>query len=287
MKTTLIAAAMAGCVSMLWAQQPAQPPAVILIGREVIKQGKSAAHRKTEQEYVSAFRKAKFPYYYLGLSIESGPPEAWFLSGFPSFAALEDNDKLSEKAPLKTEIEMADAHDGELRADAHSMTAVLRKDLSYMPANGTPLGKTHYVAIDMYRARLGHEQEVAEGGKQLLAGYEKAKLDATIIGYQVIAGAPSGTFIFLIPMASLKQMDDAMNNNKALAEAMGAENLQRIQKGEGDVFQTMETFLFAVSPEMSYLPKDVEDMDPGFWRPKTVTTAKPTEKSDKTAKAAP
>jgi hypothetical protein len=285
MKTTLLAAALAGCVSALWAQEPAQPPAVLQIGREVIKQGKGAAHRKTEQEYVNAYRKAKFPYYYLGLTAESGPSEVWFASGFPSFAAMEESDKLSDKAPLKAEIEMADIHDGELRVDNHTMTAVFRKDLSYMPGGGTPLGKTHYVAIDMYRARLGHEQEVTEGGKALLAAYEKAKLDETILGYQVIAGAPNGTFLFLIPMESLKRMDSAMSNQKALAEAMGAENLQRIAKGEGDVFQTMETFLFAVSPQMSYLPKEVEDMDPTFWRPKTLVTAKPTEKSDKTAKA--
>ncbi|MGP0075623.1 MAG: hypothetical protein ACLPWF_27215 [Bryobacteraceae bacterium] len=287
MKTTLLAAALAVCVSTLWAQQPAQPPAVILVGREAIKQGKSALHRKTEQEFVSAFRKAKFPYYYLGLTTESGPSEVWFLSGFPSFAAMEENDKLSEKAPLKTELEMADAHDGELRSDAHSMTAVFRKDLSYLPANGTPLGKTHYMSIDMYRARLGHGQDVTEGGKQILAAYEKAKLNTTILGYEVIAGAPNGTYLFLVPMESLKQMDDAMNNDKALAQAMGADNLQRMEKGEGDVFQTMETFLFSVSPEMSYLPKEVEDLDPTFWRPKAaITSAKPAQKSDKTDKTA-
>jgi len=287
MKSTLLAAALAVCVSTLWAQQPAQPPAVIQVGREVIKQGKGAAHRKTEQEFVSAFRKAKFPDYYLGLSTESGPTEAWFLSGFPSFAAMEEGDKLIEKGSLKTELEMADAHDGELRTDNHSMMAVFRKDLSYLPANGTPLGKTHYMSIDLYRARLGHGQDVTEGAKQILAGYEKAKLGVTILGYQVIAGAPNGTYLFLTPMGSLKEMDDMANNDKALAAAMGADNLQRMEKGEGDVFQTMETFLFSVSPEMSYLPKEVEDLDPTFWRPKAaITSAKPSEKSDNTVKTA-
>jgi hypothetical protein len=287
MKTTLLAAALAVCVSTLWAQQPAQPPAVIQVGREVIKQGKGAAHRKTEQEFASALRKAKFPYYYLGLSNESGPSEVWFLSGFPSFAAMEEGDKLSDKAPLKTELEMADAHDGELRSDNHSMTAVFRKDLSYLPANGTPLGKTHYMSIDMYRARLGHGQDVTEGAKQILAAYGKANLSVTVLGYEVVAGAPNGTYLFLAPMESLKQMDDTPNNDKALAAAMGAENMQRMEKSEGDVFQTMESFLFSVSPEMSYLPKEVEDVDPAFWRPKAViTSAKPSEKSDKTVKTA-
>lgn len=285
MKTTLIAAALAACVTTLLAQEPAQPPAVIQIGREVTKQGKGAAHRKVEAEFASAYRKAKFPYYYVGLNAESGPSEVWFISGYPSFAAMEESDKLSEKEPLKTELETVDARDGELRSDAHGMTAVLRKDLSYLPANGTRLGKTRYVTIDLYRARLGHEQEVAEGGKAIIAAYEKAKFNFTIMGYQVIAGAPNGTFVFLVPMESLKQMDEAMGNQKTLAEAMGPEALERLQKGEGDTFQTMEAILFSVSPEMSYVPKDVEDVDATFWRPKTVAAAKPKEKTE-TAKAA-
>lgn len=286
MKSTLLAAALAACMTTLLAQEPAQPPNVIQIGREAIKQGKGTAHRKVEADFANAFRRAKFPFYYVGLTAESGPTEVWFISGYASFAAMEESDKLSEKEPLKTELEMLDARDGELRSDAHTMTAVLRKDLSYMPANGTPLGKTRYFAIDLYRARLGHEQEVAEGGKTILAAYEKAKLDVTILGYQVVAGAPSGTFVFLVPMESLKQMDETTDNQKALAEAAGPETLQRLQKGEGDTFQTMETMLFSVSPEMSYVPKDVEDVDATFWRPKTVTAAaKPKEKTE-TAKAA-
>ena len=130
MKTTLLAAALAGCVSALWAQEPAQPPAVLQIGREVIKQGKGAAHRKTEQEYVNAYRKAKFPYYYLGLTAESGPSEVWFASGFPSFAAMEESDKLSDKAPLKAEIAMADLHEQFGDIDIYLFDQLLRRRIT-------------------------------------------------------------------------------------------------------------------------------------------------------------
>ena len=84
--------------------------------------------------------------------------------------------------------------------------------------------------------------------------------------YQVIAGAPEGTYLIVLPMASLKEMDEQPAQQKALVAAMGPDNFGRMMKGEGDVFQTMETTLFAVSPEMSYMPKATEDEDPGFWR---------------------
>ena len=103
------------------------------------------------------------------------------------------------------------------------------------------------------------------GAKVLLDGYRKANLDVSIVCYQVIAGAPNGVYLFLLPMDSLKQLDRGPAMDKALTDAVGADALQRLRKGEGDVFQTMESTLFVVSPEMSYIPKEDEDVDPAFW----------------------
>ena len=70
----------------------------------------------------------------------------------------------------------------------------------------------------------------------------------------MVAGAPNGVYLFLIGMDSLKQMDALGTQDKALADAVGADALSRLTKGQGDVFQTMESNLYSVSPEMSYLP---------------------------------
>lgn len=287
MRITLLAAALAACASLAPAQSaPAnEPPAVIQIGRESIKEGKGAAHRKAESDFASAFRKNKFPFYYLGLSAESGPNEVVFLSAFPSFAAIEEQDALAQKAPLKNDLELAEARDGELRSESRSMTAVFRKDLSYMPATPIPVGKFRYMMIDNYRVRLGQNEGFMSGAKVLLAGYQKSNFPLSLLCYQVVAGAPQGVYLFLIPMDSLKRMDSMQTDDKALADAVGEDVLKRMTKGEGDVFQTMESTLYAVSPGMSYLPKEDEDADPAFWRPKVTsikaakeTVAKTTEK---------
>ena len=282
MKATLfVAAALAGCATLY--AQTNEPPAVIQITRESVKEGRGAAHRRVEQDYANTFRKNKFPFHYIGLSSMSGPNEAWFLAAYPSFAGVEEADQLSQKAPLKSDLELADARDGELRAESRSLTMVLRKDLSYLPENRVPLGKVRYFMIDNYRMRLGQSEAFTAGAKMLLDGYRKANLKEEVLGYEVIAGAPNGVFLFLVPMESLKDMDAAMANRKALADAVGQDNLNRLTKGEGEVFQTMESTLFSVSPEMSYLPKEIEDADPAFWRPKVTVSraAKPAEKTEK------
>lgn len=45
-----------------------------------------------------------------------------------------------------------------------------------------------------------------------------------------------------------------------------------------------ESILFAVSPQMSYVPKEWVTADPDFWKPKPVETAKaPIKATKKTA----
>jgi hypothetical protein len=274
MKITFIAAALAACAPLALPQAPTSndPPAVIQIGREAIKEGKGAAHRKVEQDFANAFRKNKFPYHYLGLSVESGPNEVVFLSAFPSFAAMEEQDALAQKAPLKNDLELVEARDGELRSESRTMTAVFRKDLSYMPANPLPVGKFRYVMIDSYRMRLGQNERFLSGAKTILAGYKKIDYPSSVLCYEVIAGAPEGLYLFLMPMDSLKRMDSMQADDKALADAVGADVLKGLTKSEGDIFQNIESTLYSVSPEMSYLPKEEEDVDPGFWRPKVTSS---------------
>ena len=90
MNTKLIAAALAACAPLAFAQSPApnEPPAVIQIAREAIKEGKGAAHRKVEADYTNTFRKNKYPFHYLALSPESGPNEVLF--GLARKAAVMD-----------------------------------------------------------------------------------------------------------------------------------------------------------------------------------------------------
>jgi hypothetical protein len=242
-------------------------PAVISITRETIKEGRSAAHEKVEMDYARAFRKANFPYHYLALEAMTGTGEVWFLTAYPSFEAVEKGFKEVTKPPMKGEMDLLDARDGELRAGSRNMYAVLRPDLSYHPELGS-VGKTRYVMVLSYRVRLGKMSSFAEGSKMVLAAYEKAKSKQPLIAYEVIAGVPEGLFLFIMPMESLKSMDEYPERQKAFTEAMGMDNFRNLERGMGEVFASTEASLFSVNPRMSYVAKETEDVDPAFWRPK-------------------
>jgi hypothetical protein len=261
-------------------EAPAGPPPVLQIQREVIKEGKTAAHEKTEAEFVRAFRKAKFPGHYLAITTMSGAGEVWFLDPYPSFATWEQYQNEQDKEPLKSELEMAEAHDGPLREPGRSMWAVYRKDMSYRPEM-LNVGKTRFVTIGTYRVRLGHDEDMRAGAKAILEAYQKGNIEATLLCYQVVEGAASGTYLFFSTMDSLKALDDMPARQRALSEAMGADNYRQLMKGSGDTFVSIDSNLFAVSPAMSYVAKATADQDPEFWNPKPAAAAKPKEKPAK------
>jgi len=245
--------------------QKHEPPAVLEIVRESIKEGRVGAHEKVESEWAAAFRKHNFPNHQLALTSMTGPSEAIFLVAFPSFASVEESDQMFRKPGIKSEMEMLDARDGDLRGNSRMMYAVYRKDMSYRP-DLVNIAKTRYIGITVFRAKLGHMQDFEEGSKKFVTADEKAGLKTPAVAYQVISGAPADTVIFLEPMESPKTMDDFPAREKAVADAMGAD-YQQMMKGAGDVFSSIEYNLYAVNPRMSYVSKETEDADPAFWRP--------------------
>jgi hypothetical protein len=247
--------------------QNSEPPAVMGIIRESIKEGHSAAHEKVEADWAGAIRKRNLPFHSLALTAMTGPSEVWFLLPSKSFAEIEQAGQEMQKAGLRAEIDMLEARDGELRSNSRTMYAIYRKDMSYHPEL-VNVGKTRYVGVTTFRLKLGHEGDLMEGSKKFIDANDKAGVKSPTVAYQVIAGAPDGMFLFMEPMESLKTMDEMPARDKAVREAMGNEEFQQLMKGAGDVFTSIEYSMFAVNPKMSYVSKETEDVDPAFWRPK-------------------
>ena len=267
----LIAFAGIGVLPAL-AQEGMKPAPVIEILRESIKQGKTAAHEKVEADYAAAFRKANFPGHYVAMTAMSGTGEVWFIEPMPSFAVTEEYDKASEKEPLKSALAMMESRDGDLRANSRAIWAVYRPDLSYHPEKFNP-AKTRYVVAGTFRVRIGHEEEFMGGTKTYFGGFEKANIDECVLGYQVVAGAPAGTYLFFTMMDSMKMLDGGQARMQAMQQAMGQENFSQLMRGTGDVIVSIEDTLLQVKPGMSYPAPDMVKADPDFWKPKAM--AKP------------
>ena len=111
-------------------------PNVIQIYREMVKPGRTAAHEKVEMGWPRAFRASKNPSHYLAMTSITGPTEAWFVAGYPSYEAWEKESKAqAEDATLTAETNRLSAVDGELLENVRSITAHYRDDMSHRPAD--------------------------------------------------------------------------------------------------------------------------------------------------------
>jgi hypothetical protein len=97
-------------------------------------------------------------------------------------------------------------------------------------------------------------------------GSDSVNLDRPDLAYQVISGAPSGTFIFLAPLASLKTMDEGVAETPVYAEATAAARAKTASKVSADGEISREHLLFRVEPRMSYVSDDFAEADRQFWR---------------------
>ncbi len=245
-------------------------PKILQIFREETKPGRQAAHEKNEAGWPAALRKANSKGYYLAMS--SGT-EAWFLTPRESFAVAEAVTKEEEaNTGLTAELDRLWALDGELLSKVSGMTAVLDEELGYRADWDT--AKMRYFAVTVMRLQPGYGRDFEELRKLVSAAHAKANVDERWAVYQVIAGAPNDTYIFLAPLASLAEWDkfEAMHG-KEYREALGEDARNRQRDFNRVALKSSETQLFRFSPKMSYLPKEMTDRDPEFWTPKPAAAA--------------
>jgi hypothetical protein len=264
----------------LYAQQSTPPPAVLRIVSEDIKEGKAAAHEKTEAAFMQAVAKANYPSHTLGLAAVTGTSQAWFLEGHATFASIMHSDDALDTP----EFGALDAADAELRTASRSMIAVYRADLSF-GADRANLEKMRFFSIETVRVRPGHADQHVELVKMLIAAEQRMGDAQPVATYQVVSGAPNGTFLVMEPMASLKSMDEEQQRQQAFFQAMGDAGVKRYAQAVSEAIASEESILFAVSPQMSYVEKDWITADPQFWTPKPVQTEKAPAKAPSKPKA--
>lgn len=281
MKATflLVFAGGAFCAALPLFAQQAPPPAVLQLIREDIKEGKGGAHEKSEAAFMQAAARMKFPASVLGMIGVSGPSEAVFLMGHDSFATLGK----VEEALNKPEFAALDAIDGELRSGSRSLIAVYRADISYN-VDKANLPKSRFFSIETIRIREGQGRAFTDLAKLVISAATKAGDPSAVATYEVVSGAPSGTYVLLQPMESLDLMDQNKEIQRSVFRAMGEDGVAQYTKAVSQTIVNQESVLFAIAPTMSYVPKAWIEADPDFWKPKPAKSTKaPVKAPEKTA----
>jgi hypothetical protein len=266
------ALAIAGIVSAVAQEQSSgtmSPPKILSIVREYVKPGKAGTmHDKTETAFVQAMAHSKMPTHYLGMNSITGKSRSLFFTGYDSFDAWEKDVASQQKnAMLSASLERASVADGELldSMDTAAFTYNEEYSLNQQAEHATPA--TRYFDVAVYHVKPGHHKEWDEGLKMVLEGYKKALPEAHWACYESAYGAPEGTYLFIVARKSAKEVDSDFAHNKDFMAAMGEGGMKKLEELAAASIESSEANLFALNPNMSYVPTEWVKAD-DFWKPK-------------------
>lgn len=269
-----------GVCGIAEAQQQAAmgPPPVLVIGREVVKPGKGAAHEQWEAGWPRAYAKAKWPTHWLALTSLTREGRVLFLTGYGSMADWEkDRQNLDQNAALSAEDAALGAKDGEFLQESRTTVFRYMPDLSYQAPG--PIATMRYFTIVSINVKPGHGDHFADVRKVIKAAHEKANLSDGYAVYHTVWGRSTGHYLIFLPLKSLKEADDSPTiHGKAYKDALGEDGQKKLAEFNAQGVESIESNLFAFSPKMSYVSKEWIDADPDFWAPKPKAAAKPAAK---------
>jgi hypothetical protein len=255
------------------AQEMTGPPKVLVIQREWVKPGKSGStHDKSESTFVNAFTAAKWPTHYFAAEAMSGKPRVLFFIGYPSFEAFEKDNKAMEANPtLTAALEKASATDAELLTDYDSGIFVFDPDLSLHTGD---IIHDRYFEVSLYKVKPGHREE----WKALVKLYQDGFAGIPRVNWAVFDSyyGPDngGNYLVVSKMASLKDDDDGMDDDKTFASKLGPEKMKMVESLTASCLDSSQTNLFSFNPKMSYPDPSWIAADP-FWKPKAPAMKKP------------
>jgi len=273
------------------AQEPPAAPPVMRITVEDIKPGSMGTHQKSVASYQALFGRAQVPMSRIGMVPVSGDQnQVVYLEGFPSFEALEAADKKLETAfagspAMQAELDTLDRNGGPLHSSQRTMIAVLRTDLSYRLLSAAAVGKSRYFSVTTNRIKAGHGPDYEGYVKQFNRARDKASVDASTAVYQVISGAPLGTFMTFTANRSLAEFDSfragMAARNKAIDEALGGEEVVRQRRAMAEaIFMDSRSALYALNPKLGTPAAQIASADPDFWTPKVAGKALAVKKEE-------
>jgi hypothetical protein len=259
-----VAATSAG--TALAQSMPTTQPKFIHIFREEIKTGRAGDHAKWEAGWPAAFEKAKSKFPYLAVSSITGPPEVWYLAPLASQAAYGEMVAEGKLPALAPELERLSKGDAEFVDRVTQLQAVAAPELSH--GAFPDMSKVRLYEITTFRIKPGHYDEWVAATKAYKAAAARSAPGAAWRTYDVVAGAPGGTFLVFSSVGSFAEFDKMTAEGEATWKGMTAEEAATLGKFMKESVISVTTQRYRVEPAMSYVDAATKAKDPAFWAKK-------------------
>jgi hypothetical protein len=260
---TLLTLAASGATSLFAQGIPTKQPTFLHIFRESVKTGRAGDHEKWEAGWPAAFEKAKSKFTYVAFSSITGPQEVWFVSPLANQAAFADMVALENDPTLAPELERLSKGDAEFISDLSALQAVAVPDLSH--GAFPDISKMRYYEITTFHVKPGYYQEWVAASKAYASAAARSAPNASWRTYDVVAGAPGGTYLVFSSVESFAEFDRMAAEGEATWKGMTADESAALGKFMREGLAKTVTQRFRIEPAMSYVDAATKAKDPAFW----------------------
>jgi hypothetical protein len=118
--------------------------------------------------------------------------------------------------------------------------------------------------VIVFHMRPGHAEQFDEMTKLYRDTYLKSDQNIPWSSYEGMMGV-TDSYLVLVPMTSLKDMDIGLAHRKDFGASLGDEGRHRMNKLSEENVASVEDNLFRVNPDWSFLEKSWVDADPQYW----------------------
>jgi hypothetical protein len=265
---TLLALVAGGTATALAQGLPTTQPKFLNIVREQVKVGRSADHSKFEAGWPAAFEKAKDPGYYIALVSMTGPSEALYVMPFASQAAFGELTAKEDADPVLTkELDRLSLGDAEFISDLTRIQVVARPELSR--GEYPDIAMMRFWEITTVRVKPGHGEEFEAAVKAWAAAEGRSSSTSRWRTYEVVAGAPDGTYLMFTSVVSFAEFDKEMTEGETTWKGLTFEERSTLKKFSTEGVLSSTTNRYRLDPVQSYVPADARKKDPAFWMPKS------------------
>ena len=249
------------------AQTPAVPaPNILNIETVNIKPYADGPYDKVASEYPDASEHLKVPTHVLAMEALTGPPRSIYLTGYDSYEALQKNEEwLLGDAAADARFDALDARVAPYISEVHYTIWHYRPDLSNNVA-GADIPHSHYWEVIVFHMRSGHNEHFEELMKLYRDASLKSGQNVPWATYQGLMGV-TDSYLVLVPMTSLKDVDTGLAHKKDFGAALGDEGRRRMNKLSEESVASVEDNIWMVNPEWSYVERSWIDADPQYWAP--------------------
>jgi hypothetical protein len=235
--------------------------------REEIKTGKVGPHAIEANGTVQIWAKAKSPNHRLAMvPIAGNTNEVLYVWPFNSFGDLEkataNLNKIGDTHSVDFDRLSALNKGDDYHSSQRDMIATFRDDLSYGAQHD--IRQMRYVRTQFIRIKPGTARDWEESRKILKAAHEKAKINESMLVYQITGGMQSGTYIVFIPWKSLEEMA-SIPHGKEYWDGMGEDNRKKMDRLSSESVLFDDLVIYAFDPQLSYAPAEFAAADP-FWK---------------------